>query len=110
MGEPERQSSAFASKTQKNVVGKMLTSDIDYVSKPELVGVVHGDSPGSLGYTWPRHEHEVVIRQGGDGLLDCYYDVDYGGKQALVTGVHQSSRKYASSFTSASKRFPAFKD
>jgi len=110
MMEPERQSSAFASKTQKSGLQKVLTSDIDYLNKPELAQVVIGDSPGSGGYTWPRHEHEVVISHGGDGLLDRWYDADCYGKQTLATGVQQSTRKYASSFTSASKRFPPRKD
>jgi len=105
--DPERQSSAFASKTQKSTLDKVLTSDIDYMNKPELVNrLVDENAPGSLGYTWPRHEHEMVLTHGGDGLLDRYYDVDFGDKESLATGVHQSARKYASSFTSASKRFP----
>jgi len=109
--EGERQSSAFASKTQKSGLDKVLTSDIDYLNKPELVShAVMENAPGSLGYTWPRHEHEMVMTNGGDGALDRYYDVDSLGKQSLQTGVHQSGRKYASSFTSASKRFPPRKD
>jgi len=107
MFEPERQSSAFASKTVKGVTEAALTADIDYLNKPQLLTQVIGDSPGSRGYTWPRHEHEMILGPGGDGLLDRVYDPDYGGKQTVANGVINSGRKYASSFTSASKRFPA---
>merc|ERR1711988_2031215 len=79
--------------------------DIDYMNKPESVRKTVGDAPGSFGYTWPRHEHETVMTHGGDGLLDRIYDVDTGPKQMLATAMQYSSRKYASSFTSGSKRF-----
>lgn len=105
--EPERQSSAFASKTQKAGIDKVLTSDIDYLNKPELIPkYVEENAPGTLAYSFPRHEQETQIVRGGDGLLDRFYDVEYGPKLSLHNGVHQSGRKYAASFTSASKRFP----
>ena len=106
MREQERQSSTFASKTQKTHLDKVLTSEIDFLNKPELVGHVLGDAPGHKGFTLSKHEREIVITNGGDGVLDRYYDCDVGNKQSFATGVQSSHRKYASSFTSASKRFP----
>lgn len=106
MREPERQSSTFASKTQKTHLDKVLTSEIDFLNKPELVGRVLGDAPGHRGFTWTKHDREIVITNGGDGILDRYYDCDFGAKQSLASGIHTSHRKYASSFTSTTKRFP----
>jgi len=105
MRDPERESSVFASKTQKSSIKKMLTSDIDFLNKPELLHKVHGDVPGSLGYSWPRKSHEINIGRSGDELVDRWYDADVGAKQTLATNVQRSPRKYASSFSSASKRF-----
>lgn len=104
MRNPGQQSSAFASKTQKSTVTKLLTSDIDFLNKPEILHSVQNDIPGVNGYSWPR-EAQVKVRAEKNGPLDCFYNADAFQKETLAKHVIHSPRKYASSFASEAKRF-----
>jgi hypothetical protein len=104
--QPERESSAFASKTVKGSIEHTLTENIDYINNPQLVAKTQHDAPGTGAFTWPRHDDVNIVRGETHITSQLVYDVDSGTKQTLATGVHESRRRYASSFVSSSKRFP----
>lgn len=101
--EPERQTSAFASKTRKGQLAAPLTADIDFYSQ-QTTELTRGDAPGTRGFTWSKRP--ITDAPGTRAPpLDVCYDVDTGTKQTLVSSVARSSLKYASTFQSNAKRF-----
>lgn len=113
VNEPRRMGSAFCSKSAKGSdMGRTMTSDVDFLNKPELFGTLRECAPGSRTLPWTR-ESEARPRTHPSSntpntpftYVDVIYDVDFPPKQHLATAVDESGRRYASSFTSAEVRF-----
>lgn len=105
MHNPERNSSAFASKTQKAETKKMLTSDVDFFNKPEVLDLIRRDPPGRRGYKWRQSTNDISIDRWKDPLLDRFYDHEAPYKETFAVAMERSPRKYAASFAPEPKRF-----
>jgi len=111
--EPRRMGSSFCSKSAKGIVNdRTITSDVDFLNKPELYATVRECAPGSKTLPWmrvdparPRTHPASNTPNTPYVAVDVMYDANFPPKQTLATGVVESSRKYASSFTSAERRF-----
>lgn len=102
--EPERETSAFASKTQMRMAELPLTAELDFLGAPEQMTLQYRSAPGSRGLTWPvppppRENHRMPG-------LDQFSDAEI----SLENDVLHSARKYAASFQSNSKRMPTTRE
>jgi hypothetical protein len=105
--DPSRMTSTFLSKVpNRTVTGAPLTCEIDYLESPEkstLATLTSG--PSSHGHSWPDAlEPRELVR---DKAHDDFCQIDVGTLSSAVT---HSSRRYASSFQSASKRMSSLSD
>ena len=74
MDEPERPTASFASKTVLAPTKPPITSDIDFLNKPELIDVQRQVPPGFYSYTWGKQEQRPT--DPSDAKLDKFYDYD----------------------------------
>jgi len=104
MDEPERPTASFASKTVLAPTKPPITSDIDFLNKPELIDVQRQVPPGFYSYTWGKQEQRPT--DPSDAKLDKFYDYDNKLTQLnLHTVMLHHPRKYAASFLSQDRRF-----
>jgi len=97
--EPEREASVFASKTPLRKYEVPLTSQLDFLAHAGQLAVQYESAPGSKGLHWPAPpEPREVVRDPG---LDEFCDAVTG---SVGSEIVRSSRKYASSFQSNSRR------
>jgi len=104
--DPERMSTNFVSKTKLREYAKPLTWQIDYLEHPDNgFFQTSRTAPSAHGHAWPTApEPRELARDPG---LDDFREVNVG---AVASEVVRSSRSYASSFQSASKRNAYSKD
>jgi hypothetical protein len=99
LNEPLRELSSFASKTPLRKFQEPITAQLDFLSHAGQLEVQYGAAPGAHGLRWPSPpEEREVVRDPG---LDNFSDTLVG---SLGNEVALSSRSYASSFQSTSKR------
>ena len=105
--DPSRMTSTFLSKVpNRTKMGTPLTCEIDYLESPERsMRATLTSGPSSHGHAWPNAlEPRELMR---DKAFDDFCEIDVGTLSSAVT---HSSRRYASSFQSASKRMPSDTD
>lgn len=99
LDEPDRQTSVFSSKTVHRATTQPLTANLDFLGHAGQLSAQIGTAPGSRGLHWPAPpEPRELYRDPG---LDEFCDTM---SRSLASDISGSSRKYAASFISTTKR------
>ena len=98
--DPIRENAVFSSKTALRTYAVPLTAQLDFLGHADQVSIERGEAPGARGLHWPDppQPREAVRDPGLDEFCDAMSFLDVSSQ------VLTSSRKYAASFQSATKR------